>query len=221
MKTDKLISKNQPANWFNIIVSECLQEYPMHLVEIEPTEQVVDAGCNVGGFSHAFSNKFHNILAIDASSYNVEQYQNTHKHTTLHRAFYSKDNEIVQLKKYMGDGDNDTSSGNFSITGFINPINQHGFRDEEYEEVVSISLESIIEMVGDIGLLKIDIEGAEWDALYGKDLTRIKYIVGEFHNFLGIQKQNELFNWIGGTHEEIYSVGNGIDSHYIKLWKRK
>ena len=221
MKVEKLISKNQPPNWFESIKDECLQEYPIHLIDIDASEQVVDAGCNVGGFSAAWGSRFNNILAIDASSYNVEQYKTRHSHTILHKAVSSKDSEIVKLKKYMGDGDDDTNSGNFSITGFVYENNKHGFRGDEYEEVETISLETIIERVGDIGLLKIDIEGAEYDALYEKNLNRVNYITGEFHNFLGIERQTKLFGWIANTHNEIYSVGDGVGSHFVKLWKRK
>lgn len=221
MKVEKLVSKNQPQNWFESIKNECLQEYPIHLIDIGVTEQVVDAGCNVGGFSAAWDSRFNNILAIDASSYNVEQYKSRHSHTILHNAVSSNDGEIVKLKKYMGDGEDDTNSGNFSITGFVYENNKHGFRGDEYEEVETISLESIIEKVGDVGLLKIDIEGAEYDALYEKDLSKINYITGEFHNFLGIERQTKLFGWIQNTHNEIYSVGDGVSSHFIKMWKRK
>lgn len=221
MKVEKLISKNQPQNWFDQITKECREEYPIHLVGIDAAEQVVDMGCNVGGFSEAFNYRFHNILAIDASSYNVEQYKSRHSHTILHKAASSVDGEIVKLKKYMGDGEDDTNSGNFSITGFVYENNKHGFRGDEYEEVETISLNSIIEMVGNIGLLKIDIEGAEVDVLYENDLSKINYITGEFHNFLGKENQTKLFNWIGNTHDEIYSVGDGVGSHFIKMWKRK
>ena len=222
MKVEKLISKNQPAGWFESIKNECLQEYPVHLIDIDASEQVVDAGCNVGGFSAAWGSRFNNILAIDASSYNIEQYKSVHTNPTIHKAISSKDGEIAKLKKYMGYGDDDTNSGNFSITGFIyDNADQHGFRGDEYEEVETISLETIIEMVGDIGLLKIDIEGAEYDALYEKDLSKVNYITGEFHNFLGIERQTKLFGWVGNTHDEIYSTGDGINSHFVKLWKRK
>ena len=121
----------------------------------------------------------------------------------------------------MGDGEDDTNSGNFSITGFVYENNKHGFRGDEYEEVETISLETIIETVGDIGLLKIDIEGAEYDALYENDLSKVNYITGEFHNFLGIERQTKLFEWISNTHNEIHSVGDGVGSHFIKMWKRK
>ena len=221
MKVEKLISKNQPQNWFNTITQECREEYPIHLVDIDASEQVVDMGCNVGGFSEAFNYRFHNILAIDAASYNVEQYKSRHSHTILHKAVSSKDGELVKLKKYMGNGDDDTNSGNFSITGFIYENNKHGFRGDEYEEVETISLQTILDMVGNIGLLKIDIEGAEVDVLCNKDLSRINYITGEFHNFIGKENQSKLFGWISNTHNEIYSVGDGVGSHFIKMWKRK
>lgn len=221
MKVKKLISKNQPQNWFDRITTECKNEYPIHLVDIDVNEVVVDAGCNVGGFAEAFNHRFHNMLAIDASSYNVEQYKSKYTNKILHKAIYSTDNEIVKLKKYMGDNDDDTNSGNFSITGFVYEHNKHGFRGEEYEEVETISLESILNMVNIIGLLKIDIEGAEMDALYGKDLSKIKFITGEFHNFLGKENQKRLFSWIEKTHTQIYSNGDGVNSHFIKMWKIK
>jgi FkbM family methyltransferase len=222
MKVEKLISKNQPQNWFDQITKECIDEYPIHLVDIDSNEKVIDMGCNVGGFSQAFNYRFHNILAIDASSYNVEQYKSRHNNEIIHKAVYSKDGEIVKLKKYMGNGDDDTNSGNFSITGFVYENNKHGFRGDEYEEVETISLESILDMVGgNIGLLKIDIEGAEVDVLCHKDLSKVNYITGEFHNFIGKENQSKLFGWIGNTHNEIYSVGDGVGSHFIKMWKRK
>jgi FkbM family methyltransferase len=222
MKVEKLISRNQPSNWFEKITRECTEEYPIHLVDIHTTDKVIDMGCNVGGFSEAWNHRFDNILAIDAASYNVEQYKSRHSHTVLHKAVSSKDGEFVKLKKYMGYGDDDTNSGNFSITGFVyDNADQHGFRGDEYEEVETISLETILDMVGDISLLKIDIEGAEFDVLYNKDLSKINYITGEIHNFIGKENQSKLFGWISNTHTEIYSVGDGVGSHFIKMWKRK
>ena len=222
MKVEKLISKNQPSNWFNKITQECRNEYPMHLVDIDASEVVLDVGCNVGGFSEAWNYRFHNILAIDASSYNVELYKSRHPHQILHNAIYSTDNEIVKLKKYMNDGDDDTNSGNFTISGFIEENSNHGASGDEFEEVETISLETIMKMAGgSVGLLKIDVEGAEVDALLNKDLGKIKYITGEFHNFLGKEIQTKLFNWIETTHTELYSMGDGIITHYQKLWKLK
>jgi FkbM family methyltransferase len=223
MKVEKLMANNQPNNWFNRITEECRREYPIHLVDIHELEWVVDCGCNVGGFAEAWKDRFSVMMGIDASSYNIEQYQSRHQHPTMHKALWKADGEILQLRKYMGDGDDDTNSGNFSITGYVNPNNKHGFRGLEYENVETLSLETLIEKVGDIGLLKVDIEGAEFDFLYGKDLRDIKYITGEFHNWLFTHDDRgvTLLEWIKETHDEVYSDGNGLDSHYVKLYKRK
>jgi len=222
MKVDKLISVNQPEGWFERITDECTKEYPIHLMEdIERDELVIDAGCNVGGFAEAYKWRFGNFLAIDASSYNIEQYQSHHHHPTLHKALYSVDGEIVKLKKFItNQGANDTNSGNFSISEHIT-ANGDGWFIKDWEEVQTISLETILNGIESVGLLKVDIEGAEYDFLLNKDLSKIKWITGEFHNFLGKVKQYELFNWIGQTHEEVYTEGNGVETHYQKAWKRK
>jgi FkbM family methyltransferase len=220
MKVEKLVCRNQPSNWFQKITRECLSEYPIGLVDISPYDNVLDIGCNVGGFSQAFKTRFNNILAVDASAYNVEQYSLVHNNKVLHRAASSKDGEYARLKKFMMDGDNDTNTGNLSITGFVNS-NNHGWKGDEYEEVETISLDTLIDMVGDVGLLKVDIEGAEFDFLYEKDLSKVNYITGEIHNFLGTKTQNLLFEWIGKTHDEIYTNGNGVRNHFLKMWKRR
>jgi FkbM family methyltransferase len=235
MKVEKLMANNQGLEWFERITNECAREYPMHLVDIEPNELVIDAGCNVGGFTQAFKYRFNRLIAIDASSYNVDEYKKNHHFGILHKALTKESGKHVQLRKYMGDGDNDTNSGNFGITGFVNDANNHGYRSEEYEEVETMSLEELIERISlydwkmptlpssEIGLLKIDIEGSEFDFLYKKDLSKIKYITGEFHNWLFQfdDRGVELLDWIGKTHNEIYSDGDGNGSHFVKLWKRK
>lgn len=221
MKVKKLIAKNQNEGWFERITEECKREYPIYLMgELGEDELVIDCGCNVGGFAEAYNSRFKNFLAIDASSYNVEEYKKHHKHKVIHTALSAKDGEVVELRKYMGNGDDDTNSGNFGITGFVSAGNNHGYRSEDYEEVTTTSLETILKGIDEVGLLKVDIEGAEYDFLLNKDLSKIKWITGEFHNFLGDEKQIELFNWIGKTHEEVYSEGTGIDSHFQKAWRR-
>jgi len=219
MKVNKLVSKNQNEDWFERITNECKREYPVYMMgELKSDELVLDCGCNVGGFAEAYKHRFTNFLAIDASSYNIEEYQKHHHHPTLHKALYSTDEKMVQLRKFIA-GDNDTNSGNFGITGI--ELNGNGWIGDEYEEVETLSLDTLIKPYDTIGLLKVDIEGAEYDFLMGKDLSKIKWITMELHNFLGVDKHKELMNWITKTHEEVYSDGNGNETHYQKAWRRK
>jgi hypothetical protein len=78
----------------------------------------------------------------------------------------------------------------------------------------SITLKECIQLIpwnADI-LLKIDIEGSEWDVLQNIDieeLNRFRQIVGEFHNLHGIDDKEHylkimsVFNKLSGTHELI------------------
>lgn len=218
MKVEKLIANNQPADWFDSVTREC-QSYPMQFVDIEADELVIDIGANVGGFWNAWKWRFHNWYLVEPSLYNCEQLrENGYDGSYSRNAVGSKSGEVVKLQKYWSD-DNDTLSGNFGTIGFVNDSNGHGWKGE-WEEVITLSFEDITKNQT-IGLLKVDCEGAEYDFLMGKDLSRIKWIVGEFHNFLGGVKQMELFTHIKNTHEQVYSEGDGNKSHYIKLFKRK
>ena len=218
MKVDKLVANNQPHNWLDIVTGEC-SSYPIHLVQLSKEDLVLDIGANVGGFWRAWSPISDNWEMVEPSTYNCEQIQKNTPIQPIQKAVYHTSNETLKLQKYWGDGDNDTLSGNFGTTEFLNKDNNHGWRGE-WEEVSTISLEDLVKD-REVGLLKIDCEGAEYDFLMNKELSTIKYIVGEFHNFLGKEKQDLLFGHINKTHTEIYTEGDGVHSHFVKLWERK
>lgn len=221
MRVDKLTTNGQPANWFETVTEEC-RHYPIHLVDIRKDELVVDVGANVGGFFEAWKDRFNNWIAVEPSVYNCEQYLiNTGRKVEVNKAVSDKSNEILKLQIYKGDDDSETPSGNFGTSQFVNDKNGHGWQGD-WEEVETISYEDLFDGA-EIGLLKIDCEGGEADFLYKKDLTNIKYITGEFHNFLFQfnDRGSVLLEYIKETHDEIWSEGNGYDSHYVKLYKRK
>lgn len=222
MRVDKLVSQNQQSDWFERITAECGREYPLRLIDdLNKDSVIIDGGCNVGGFTQIVKERFKKIIPIDASSYNCDEYEKHHGMRPIHRALYSKDNQSVKLQKFMN-GENDTNSGNFGITETALG-HKLGWVSEDWEEVRTISLETILEGIEEeeIGLLKIDIEGAEYEFLMDKDLSSIKWITMELHNFLGGVKQKKLMTWIENTHIEVYSDGDGNDSNFLKLWKRK
>jgi hypothetical protein len=61
MKVEKLISKNQPQNWFEKITRECTEEYPIHLVDIDAAEKVIDMVNNikVDTFIQFYTKQYH------------------------------------------------------------------------------------------------------------------------------------------------------------------
>jgi len=222
MKVEKLIAKNQPDNWLQRITSECAREYPMYMVNIAKDELVIDVGANVGGFVNAWRGLTNNWILVEPSRYNCEQIEinlDWLEFTLVNKAVHSYSNQTLKLQKFWN-GDNDTISGNFGTTGIL--VDGKAGWQGEYEEVETVSYETLIG-TKEVGLLKIDCEGAEYDFLYGKDLSNIKYITGEFHNFLFTQshKGKDLLTWIETTHDEIFSSGDGVEMHYGKLYKRK
>ncbi len=224
MKVDKLMTNNQPSNWFETITKEC-SEYPIELLtELTSDSMIIDCGCNVGGFFNAYKDSFKNWICVDASTYNIEQFKLNHPNFNgllIHKALSNNTGEIAKLKKYTDGYLNDTPSGNFGIIDFVYPHNSLGWKDNVYEEVETLSIESLFELVdGKIDLLKVDIEGSEYNFLMNKDLSNIKYIVLELHNFLGDKKQ-DLCDWFEKSHTEIFTVGDGVDSHYLKAFKLK
>jgi FkbM family methyltransferase len=219
MKVEKLMANNQPSDWLNTVTNECAA-YPMNLVDIEKDELVLDIGANVGGFWNAWKWRFDNWHLVEPSVYNCEQIRlNGYEGSYSRNAVGKTSGERVKLMKYWGDGDNDTLSGNFGTTQFVNDGNGHGWKGD-YEECITLSFSDVTNN-REIGLLKVDCEGAEYDFLIDADLNVVKYIVMELHNFLGGVKQKQLITHIENTHKEIYSEGDGNDSHFVKLWKRK
>jgi len=218
MKVEKLMANNQPKDWFETVTRECAG-YPIDMVDIEKDELVLDIGANVGGFWNAWKWRFDNWHLVEPSVYNCEQIRlNGYEGSYSRNAVGKTSGERVKLMKYMA-GEDDTLSGNFGTQEFVNEGNGHGWQGE-WEECITLSFSDITKN-REIGLLKIDCEGAEWDFLMDAELSGVKYIVMELHNFLGGVKQKQLMTHIENTHTEIYSDGNGVDSHFVKLWKRK
>ena len=117
--------------------------------------------------------------------------------TLFHKAVGSVDGDISKLKKH----NNTENCGSFGTVEFKYD-NGHGWTEEGgVEEVSTISLEGILREAGDIDVLKVDIEGAEHDFLFQKDLSRVGFIFMEIHNFLiDMKVQHELVDWISKTH---------------------
>ena len=95
------------------------------------------------------------------------------------------------------------NSGNIGCVEHTGPQGE-GWKKENIIDIVStISLEEIIDTYGTIQLLKVDVEGSEYEFLLHKDLSKINYITCELH--FEYEKIQQLIQHISNTHIAIVS----------------
>jgi len=184
---------------------EVLEMYPMPMMSFTtapgPTHDIksllglrnysfpgvaIDIGANVGAFSIVVAQHFDKIMAYEPvkKTYktlksNLERF-NLHNVETYNLAVGKKDKEKVRLFV----PEDDAYSGDASA---FYEVHSNG----HYEEVETICLESILEKIEGAPYihLKVDCEGAEYNFLLDKDLSRIDSLSIELHGDLTKQKK--------------------------------
>ena len=168
----------------------------------------VDAGCNIGDFEMNNKNRFDKYVCFDVFQENIDECtkntENLGVEIEINKlAVWSESNKFINVLAYEPHTNKNLqhfgNSGNVGCIEYTGP-NGEGWKTENAIDLVqTISIDSIIENYGTINLLKVDVEGSEYEFLLGKDLSKINYIVGEFH--FEQEKQKELIDWIGKTHD--------------------
>lgn len=168
----------------------------------------IDAGCNIGDFEMNHRDRFDKYVCFDVFEENVNEcIKNTkdiNAEVEVHKlAVWSVSDKFINVLAYEPWNTKNLqhwgNSGNIGCVEFTGPNGEGWKEDNTIDLVQTISLETIIERYGNVNLLKVDVEGSEYEFLLGKDLSKINYIVGEFH--FEEHRQKELIDWIANTHE--------------------
>lgn len=157
-----------------------------------PYKTVVDAGANVGVFSsYMLLNDYATkIVAIECDKKALKDLQKNFKHNTtvtvLPKALSASPEPIT----FYHSPDNPVISSTLSP----DKLESHlaGVKGNVAETVETITIEQLIKTYGDIDLLKIDVEGAEYDIILNADpslFNRINNIFLECHFFEKDYKQ--------------------------------
>jgi FkbM family methyltransferase len=155
-------------------------EYRLAAVPLRSWECVVDLGANVGIFSSRVSELARKVFSYEPFSGNKEQLEKNLKPceniTVIHKAVAGKPGMI---RLFMPESER--STGSYSSFPDL------GVTTESYQEVPSITLNQIFSdnKIDRCDLLKIDIEGQEYEVLHSTDdevLSRTIRIHGEYHN---------------------------------------
>jgi FkbM family methyltransferase len=201
MKNIKIDNKEQ---WKEFIMREASYTIP----EECKGGLCVDAGCNIGDFEMNHKNRFDKYVCFDVFEENIIEATKNTKNLGVEieinkLAVWSKSDTFINVLAYEPwDSKNIQHFGNSGNVGCVEYIGDKGAGwkiENTIDFVQTISIDSIIEKYGNINLLKVDVEGSEYEFLLGKYLSKINYIVGEFH--FEEEKKTELINWISNTHD--------------------
>lgn len=162
----------------------------------------IDLGMNIGDFGLEYSDKFDNILGVEASKLTIkEATKNLSDRKNIyfiHRAMHCQSNQTVPLRRVAVNGQ--IESGNYTTIPYAvsdsKNLESSGFSDGGIEEyVISISYVDLLHQfnLSKVAFLKVDIEGSEYDSLMGVDLSKTRFAVIELHyNALGVDKCRAL-----------------------------
>jgi len=178
-----------------IVLNKIIGKYKVPILPLTNNSIVVDCGVGDGYFFWFYHSFFQHYIGVEASSTNVKTLQKkielckkSKTSKILHNACYSIDDKELEIKTIVGNSvlEKGFTANNNSIyyevgdkrSGWNNPITNN---DIKSEKVSSVSLESIFSRFNltQIDFLKVDIEGAEYDFLMGKDLPNIRYLAVE------------------------------------------
>jgi len=173
-----------------------LGKYTMDVRTCGSDKIAVDLGANSGLFETRHHNKSKTIYYFEAAHNNFLQcVKNTENLSNCIGFNLAVTGETGKLVKIFSANTGDRGSN--SIVSDSEHVNNN-----EYHNVLSISIDDIFNLIDETNIhyMKIDIEGAEYEALIDADLSNINYISIEIHNLLTTEKISKLKNKLSETH---------------------
>lgn len=141
---------------------------------------VVDLGGNVGLFALRASQVANRVISYEPFPGNVEQFRrNTRAWPEVELVPEAVADKSGTLRLYRPQGD--------GLSGLHSAYRDAPNLSDAFDDVPAITLDLLFErhQVAECQLLKIDVEGAEYDILYAASdaaFARIRRIYGEYHN---------------------------------------
>jgi FkbM family methyltransferase len=165
----------------------------------------IDVGANLGFYCFILNRNFKKIIAIEPHPGNVEEIIKSMK------AFGIKNIECVQkavsnlngpLPLFISKGDSGHALGAWTKNG-------------ERIVVETVTMQTLLKNIRKVDLVKVDVEGAEWQVLDGslQVIEKIKSWVIELHN---LKRKTELENLLYSLN---YSV-KWLDYNHVFAWRR-
>jgi FkbM family methyltransferase len=158
----------------------------------------IDIGANLGDFTDQYRNHFSKIIYVEPQ---IELFNNLQtrfkilKHIIgYNKAAWSESGVGLNLVAHSN-----MDSGSVGVSsGFLNK----DWTNNIVNSTLSITLADLLTEcnISNVDYLKVDCETSEYQFLYNKDLSMIKYLGIEIHSQMGIELYNLLLSWINKTH---------------------
>jgi FkbM family methyltransferase len=159
--------------------------------QIDKLETVVDVGANVGLFTElCLQRGSGKVFALEINEKAINTFENVH----------SKNNQVKLIKEGLSSQEGEieifTDPEN-SLVSSIYSTHTAGLSQKSKIKVIGLSDLLKRESIEKIDLIKIDVEGAEYDIFRGvsiEDLSKINYILMEFHDNFGNILREDILN---------------------------
>ena len=169
----------------------------------------LDIGANRGYYCVLLSDNFQIMYAVEPSKENVH---------TMRRLFRYGIVKPVIIEAAVTDHDGSTTliKGRDHSRHHLREIPKKDDSLRSTFTVPSVSISSLVEKYGNIDLVKVDVEGAEWLVLKGAEnqLAKISRWLVELHT---VSRRGELEDWMRNHQYEIV----WIDKSHLYAWKTK
>jgi FkbM family methyltransferase len=166
-------------------------EYQINQCGGKKMECVVDLGANVGYFSIRMAELAKRVISYEAIKANVERLvmnvDGRKNICIINKAVAGKRGFIKLFKPTV-----DRCSGRYSMI-----FNYNSRSEQEFESVEAITLDELFEehRIERCDLMKMDIEGAEYETLYNasdETFKKTDKIVGEYHEVMKANKNSNI-----------------------------
>jgi FkbM family methyltransferase len=173
-------------------------EYGLNNYNITQHTTAIDIGAHIGGFTYyALNRGIGKIISCEPSIENFHLLQHN-----IHQVCRASDRALLIPCAVGGSKIDSKSIAAYADvgtnTGGGNTLGTNG------QPVLVLGLDAIIDLMitwskkSFIDIMKIDCEGSEYQILFESNLfTKIKYIVGEFHNLDDICNIHSLSKYLG------------------------
>lgn len=164
--------------------------YESFFNEIENLDNVLDVGANVGLFT-----KF----CLDKGAKKVISVEINQKAIDTFKSIYKENESVKLIEKAVCTTPNQVElylDPSNSLVGSINQNHTNNLSDKQFVETITLDEIFDTNSIENLSLLKMDIEGAEYDAMLSvsdENLNKVEFLLMEFHdNYGGVLRENIL-----------------------------